>query len=179
MISEKQMDAVVTLITAENKEEVLKYFVSSFCFNVENCNLMLSKIAEVGERINLINQERINQLYRANESGVAEVYWAKKVGKRRRTKDNSTRFIALMYMLIPQYPDGTTTGMSISAKNLFDEMLSYIKDGTGFDVNKESDWQWAFNVGVYKYIVNVVRNNIDKGFEIPCKINRIGLGGTL
>ena len=152
------------IILSENKEEMLSYFFRCFCFNTENCNLLLRVIPQIAEQMNNINKAKISEHSLALDLAIGSV--ARE--KYKPTKDNRQRFAMLAILLKAQYPIGKFNTASLNVKSLFDEMISYIKDKTGFDMNKKEDWVWAFNIAnTGNFLVNVIRNNIDKNFECP------------
>ena len=152
------------IILSENKEEMLNYFLRCFCFNTENCNLLLRAIPQIAEQMNNINQAKISEHSLALDLAIGSV--ARE--KYKPTKDNRQRFAMLAILLKVQYPSGKFDTASLNVKSLFEEMISYIKDKTGFDMNKKEDWNWAFDIAhTGDFLVNVIRNNIDENFECP------------
>ena len=152
------------MILSENKEEMLNYFLRCFCFNTENCNLLLRAIPQIAEQMNNINQVTISEYSLALDLTIGSV--ARE--KYKPTKDNRQRFAMLAILLKVQYSSGKFDTASLNIKSLFDEMISYIKDKTGFDMNKKEDWEWAFDIAhTGNFLVNVIRNNIDENFECP------------
>ena len=84
------------------------------------------------------------------------------------TKDNRQRFAMLAILLKAQYSSGKFDTASLNVKSLFEEMISYMNDKTGFDMNKKEDWGWAFDIAhTGDFLVNVIRNNIDENFKCP------------
>lgn len=152
------------MILSENKEEMLNYFLRCFCFNTENCNLLLRAIPQIAEQMNSINKAKISEHSLALDLAIGSV--ARE--KYKPTKDNRQRFAMLVILLKAQYSSGKFDTASLNVKSLFDEMISYIKDKTGFDINKKEDWAWAFDIShTGNFLVNVIRNNIDENFVCP------------
>jgi hypothetical protein len=168
MLSLKQQQAVVSCVSemtkAENKEEILNYFLMCFCSDVENCNITLRAIPQIAERMNNINAQRLSEYSIALETALN----CASRDRYKPKKDNRQRFSMLAIMLKAQYSNGKSNGMSESEKSLFEEMISYIKDKSGFDIKNEDDWYWAFNMShTGNFLVNVIKNNIDEKFERP------------
>ena len=152
------------MILSESKEEMLNYFLRCFCFNTENCNLLLRAIPQIAEQMNNINQATISEHSLALDLAIGSV--AREQYKP--TKDNRQKFAMLAILLKVQYSSGKFDTASLNVKSLFEEMISYIKDKTGFDMNKKKDWEWAFDIAhTGDFLVNVIRNNIDENFECP------------
>lgn len=168
MLSLKQQQAVVSCVgemtKAENKEEILNYFLMCFCSNVENCNIALRVIPQIAEKMNNINNQRLSEYSIALETALS----CASRDRYKPKKDNRQRFAILAIMLKALYSDGKSNRMSESEKSLFEKLISYIKDKSGFDIKNEDDWYWEFNMShTGNFLVNVIKNNIDKKFEYP------------
>ena len=152
------------MILSENKEEMLNYFLRCFCFNTENCNLLLRAIPQIVEQMNNINQVTISEYSLALDLTIGSVSRE----NYKHQKDNRQRFAMLAILLKAQYSSGKFDTASLNVKSLFEEMISYIKDNTGFNMNKKEDWAWAFDIShTGDFLVNVIRNNIDENFKCP------------
>lgn len=167
MLSLKQQQTVVSCVDemtkAENKEEILNYFLMCFCSDVENCNITLRAIPQIAERMNSINNRKL--LEYSNALSTTYNY----IGMSRACPDglnlNNAKFSMLVSMFKPKFPDGKLLNASQYTKQLFAEMVSYIQDGSGFKINDKQSWEFAESDGIKDFLVNVIKNNIDEKFE--------------
>ena len=151
------------MILSENKEEMLNYFLRCFCFNTENCNLLLRSIPQIAERMNTINNQRI--LDYSNALDMAYNYTA--MSKEYPDGYIAQKFSMMVSMFKVKFPNGDVSKASKFTQNLFEEMVSYIRDGSGFKMDNEQSWEWADTIDAGDFLVNVIRNNIDENFECP------------
>lgn len=70
-------------------------------------------------------------------------------------------------MLKAQYPEGDIEKVNAGTKPLFEEMISYIVDKSGFDIHNKKHWEYTKWSHTRDFIVNVIKNNIDKDFVAP------------
>lgn len=167
MLSLKQQQTVVSCVDemakAKNKEEILNYFLMCFCSDVENCNIALRAIPQIAERMNIINNRKL--LEYSNALSTTYNY----IGMSRACPDgiNEAKFSMLASMFKPKFPDGKLINASQYTKQLFEEMVSYIRDGSGFKINDKQSWEFAEYDGTRDFLVNVIKNNIDEKFECP------------
>lgn len=167
MLPLKQQQTVISCVDemtkAENKEEILNYFLMCFCSNMENCNIALRAIPQIAERMNNINNRKL--LEYSNALSTTYNY----IGMSRACPDgiNEAKFSMLVSMFKPKFPDGKLLNTSQYTKQLFEEMVSYIRDGSGFKINDKQSWEFAEFDGIKDFLVNVIRNNIDEKFECP------------
>ena len=161
-MTDKQKNMVDELVSTENRAEVADYFIKAYCKDMDSCNMLLGEIILISQIMNELNKQKINGYMQSSVFICNELSQT----KYKRKKNNSLRFAALLLFFRQYMPDISIDSGSVNEKALYEEMVSYITDCSGFDINSERDWKWVDNaLNAKSYLLKVINMSVDANYK--------------
>lgn len=164
MLDPSQLDVIEEELSRDTKSIFVEALISEYCKDPSQCIDFLSVLPKIVCNPIVSLQKKINQYSWAVTLLLDK--WLEHVNFSQQDEDNPLLFSVMLHIAWVHFPSGNCDEKTLAEKDFFSTFVRMLKRRKAFDYKKETSWQLLIRLGCRDWLISVIQQNIDRGFDL-------------